>query len=88
MANHFQIITPDFKTETWAFGDPDYDKYIIEGELDDGRIGYEVLHNHPSKEWYKSKDTVEESAEEMTQTEYNTYFARIGGHPPTKPPAA
>lgn len=88
MGNHYQTITPDSKTETWAFNDPDYDKYIIEGELGDDIIGYQVLHNHPDKDWYKSQDTVSESADGITVTQYNNYFARIGGHPPSKPPAA
>ena len=83
MANkYYQLITPDVSTETFTFvsADDDYSKYILEGEISSGEIAYVVTENP-----YTEEAVQEMGAQEISQDEFDAYFRRIGGHPPTKP---
>lgn len=73
----FEKITPGVKTEHWTIDDPDYNKYVREDD------SYFIVQHQKSE-----ADILALGAQEITTTTWATYFARIGGHPPSKPPAA
>lgn len=86
MATFYQLVSGG-KTETWSYGDANYDKYIIEGDgATAGSPAWIVFENVSGKSWYLSEAQVRaKGATQLTQSQFDTYFARIGGHPPSKP---